>query len=178
MSSYYACFNNEKNIITITNDISSYENYVQIDASLAEDFLHGKKYMSDYYVKHNHLNIFSIEKKQNLDSADVFKDLVSVKMTSGDDDLNIKHDVDNNYWIFKLSENIKPAIDHTQYEKLLKFYVVKSNQYNCLYNTLEVLVKDLIHGEIVIEFKSNKERELKNVSILTKKYFDKIGISQ
>ena len=177
MNNYYVCFDNKKNIISITNDISSFENYFQIDSIIAEDFLHGKKHMVDYYVKHNQLNIYSIEKKQNLDSADVFKDLITIKHSS-DNDLTIQHDLDNNYWIFNLSENIKPAIDHTQYEKILKFYVVKFDQYNCLYNTIEATVKDLIQDKLVIEFKSDKEKDLKNISILTRKYFDKIGISQ
>ena len=178
MSEYYVFYDNEKNIVAIGNDISSStsNNYFKINKALADDFAQGKKNMSDYFVKHNHLNIYSLGKKLDIDSAGVFKDLTTLKILNEDVDLTIKHSSEENCWYITLSDEIKASIDVSQYNKILKFYVVNHNNYNYIFNIIELTVQELISDNSKVIFKSEKEKDITKLAIVTKKYFDKIGI--
>lgn len=180
MDDCFVFYDSDKNIKVISSDIASYKHYdhFKIDYNLALDFLSGKKLIEHYYVKHNSLNIFSLEKKHIVTYTNVYSDFIKAEKNNSDANLIIKFDNLLNQYTLALVDVIKGSIDQSEYNKILKFYVVKSDQINWILNSFDIKLQDLINENQVIKFNSTYESSLDNIEIITRRYFDTIGITQ
>lgn len=180
MSDCFVFYDEDKNIKAISSHIESYPqyNFFQIDSNLADEFIKGKKFLEDYFVKHSKLNTFTLEKKHTINSNNVYFDVIEAKNNLVDAELIIKHDKDKKQYMFKLSDEIKELIDTTEYDKELVFYFVKSDQINYILNIAKFRIKELLDDNKVLDFNNNFEISFNEISIFTKKYFEKIGFIQ
>lgn len=176
----FVFYDDDKNIKAISSDVESYSQYnsLKIDEQLANDFLSGKKFLEHYFIKHSKLNLYTLEKKHSVDYKNVYSDAVKAKKRHQSCELIIKFDNLKKQYTFSLSNLIKEAIDVSDYNRILKFYVVKSDQINWILNTIIFRVEDIIKEDIHFEFKSQYEASLDNIEIFTRKYFENIGIVQ
>ena len=76
-----------------------------------------------------------------------------------------------NSWSVKIREDVK---DKIQIYKTLKFYICKKDDLACMYMPLTFdLEKDQ-----EIEFKTEIEKDLKNISLVTGKLYDSYGVKE
>ena len=180
MNEIYLFFDENKNIKVISSEIEPYKhlNKIKIDSRLALDFFSGKKLMEDYFVKQNNLNLFTVEKKHTVNYNNIYTDLIKAKKKNDQYDLQIKVNNLKNQYEFSLSDFVKESLSTSEYERTLKFYVVKSDQINWILNSITVQIKDLIKETVIFNFKTPYESSLDNIEIITRRYFENIGLVQ
>ncbi len=180
MNDCFIFYDDEKNVKVVSSDLESYKhyNFFKIDEKSANDFLSGKKLLEEYFIKFNNLNIPSLEKKYSVNFKNVYSDAVKAKKNYDQGDLIIEYSNLKKQYTLSLSNQIKDAISNAEYEKVLKLYVVKSDQVNWILNVLEVKISDLINKKIEFSFKTSHETSFDNIEIFTRRYFENIGMIQ
>lgn len=180
MNNFYVFYDEDKNIRAISTELESYThfNYIAISETLATDFLTGKKFLENYFVKKNNFNVYTLEKKNTVNHKDIYSDIMKAnKDYNSPFDLQIKIDSKRSQYVFDLSETFKEYINQLEYEKRLTFYIVKSEQHNWILNIVTLQLKDLIENTIFFDFKTSEET-FDNIEIFTKKYFENIRLTQ
>jgi hypothetical protein len=153
---------------------------------MAVEFTSGIKSISSYRVKINNLTEFILEPIfKPTDNSDkfidsrtnddlVFKDISIVKENISDPHLTIVHD--KNKWIFSISQELKQSIPQTQYDKILKFFIVNRFEINLLYRKIDIKIKDLLEQDQIVDFTDVIEEYYDKLSIISTNTIDRITI--
>ena len=159
---FYVYYDDSNNIYSITNEKKESGNFVETTETLVKDFLEGKKDYKNFKVKGGGSKQF-VENQVYVKS--VYKDFSVITACESTPELAVS--IKDSKIIFK----IKPDI--TGYSGNLQFFIVDKNDYNWLFETLDVNLEDIqLHGSVEKPLNYNFE----NIAILTKNFFNSCGI--
>lgn len=158
---FYVYYDDDGNLISITNEKKQVGNYVEKLFDDVKDFLNGDKQLTNFQIK---IINGSTKISKKIESRPVYKDLIVI-----DDCLSADLTVMINEGVltFKLHDNIVSNQDNRNF----KFYIVDKQNLNFLLKTCTVSFNDLKVGKRVM-FKFDRYRH----RIVTKKVFDTYGI--
>ena len=159
---FYVYYDNNNNIYSITNEKKESGNFVETTEALVKDFLEGKKDYKNFKVKGSRNKQF-VENTVHVKS--VYKDFSVITACETTPELAVS--IKDKKIVFKINPDI------TGYSGNLQFFIVDKNDYNWLFETLEVSLEDIqLHG--IVEKSLNYNFE--NIAILTKNFFNSYGI--
>lgn len=173
---FYVIYDDNSNVLEISREFNEGDNYFVIEPKKVIDFLLGRKSVQGYYVKKNHLGVYSLEPKQDNFQKELYNDMCDIFDSSEHDELTVIHDSRNTQWIFSISDDLKDTIDIVHYSKILQFYICLNNQHNFLIRTMSFKVEDLIHTPVKIPFDTKFEYDFGTLKLVSKKYFNRVGI--
>lgn len=172
---YFVIFDNEYNVLKVTTEVTDKDTFFEIPKEEAVGFSIGTKSLQSYFVKFSALGTYSLEEKKFEHINFMQNEIVEVLLTS-DANLVISHSKKNKKWKFTLDDRSKNEINSDQYNRTLKFFIVKKDQPNNLIRTVELNLQSLINDEVTINFDTVKEENFTDVKVITKRYFNTIGI--
>lgn len=159
---FYVYYDDNYNIYSITNEKKDSGNFVETTEALVKDFLEGRKDYKNFKVKGSSNKQF-VENQVHVKS--VYKDFLVIMPSKTTPDLALS--ISDNKIIFKINSDI------SGYSGNLQFFIVNKNDYNCLFETLDLNLEDIqLHGSIEKPLNYNFE----NIAILTKNFFNSYGI--
>ena len=159
-------------ILAVTNEVlSEFEYKLTTTYDEVVDFLSGTKRFIDYRVGLTpNSTTRSILFKQ-IDHEIKTNLFVNIDNISNDADFTITWDLINSQWIFNFNKDI------TEYpSSTLNFFIVKENNFNFLISTMRINMQLLLLGPVRVPFTNNHERDIKNISIITKMIFNTYGL--
>lgn len=175
-NTWYVYYDTDYNITAVTNEIKSSGEYFKVDEKQVIEFIQGTSNIADYKVSVSNLNVFSINKKFIFLDKLLYKNFVVIPFVNHDQNLDLTIDRTSTKWVFKLSYQLRNQIPETQYNTLLHFYIANKSNLNFLYRTIQIPIEDLINSDQEIDFITDYETDITNLCMVTKNYFDNIGV--
>lgn len=170
---YFVYYNSSTGeILAVTSEVlDNYENKLTVTYDEVVDFLNGKKRFLDYavIVTLNSANPTIVFKHDNYEvKTNLF---VNIELSNTDADLVVTWDNINAQWIFNFDNSIE-----ANPLSVLNFFIVKENDFNFLIRTIKISMKDLLLGSVCIPFETEYERNISNISMITKMAFNTYGL--
>lgn len=173
---WHVYYDSDKNIIAITNELRATGDYFSIEESRVTGFIQGTQNIADYIVTVTNLNFFAIDKRYTTPSETVYKDIIVVPVIDNTLDLDIAIIHSDTQWLFKLSDALKTQGLEKQHSTKLKFYIAKNTNLNHLIRTIEFTVDKVVSASYAVDFLTDYEKDLNQISVISRKYFDHIGV--
>jgi hypothetical protein len=81
-------------------------------------------------------------------------------------------------WVFSVTDEGRKILDGAMYDNTLVFFIILETDFDFLVRTFYIKLHELLKaGKIVYDFESNIEDNIQNLSILTKRLFNKYGLT-
>ena len=159
---FYVYYDDDNNIYSITNEKKDSGNFIETTEALVKDFLEGRKDYKNFKVKGGGSKQF-VENQVYVKS--VYKDFSVITPCESTPDLALS--IKDSKIIFKIN------LDITGYSGNLQFFIVDKNDYNCLFETLDLNLEDIqLHGSV----EKSLNYDVENIAIITKNFFNSYGI--
>lgn len=175
----YVYFDNDGNLLSISNTNKDEGNFVEVDPSDVENLIKGKEQFSQYCVIFDTLTKNFVLKHRFNDEDRVFNINNQIhKLFRAEgirSDLELTQDIKNKKWIFVLDETIRENFKSKNIfiEKPLYFSLTEFNNPHILERILKITVKDLIENDSVeIPFETDLELDPDALSVYTIKRFE------
>lgn len=147
----------------------------EIDNSLVEDFYTYKKILSNYNIEYFYnlsKGVIEQEQEQKIVDSNLSLHMIS-RTTAYNNEVTIEHDLINTEWILNFRNDI---VDKFDIVSNLVFFVTKNNDPYFLYRSFTVTPTD--KSLIKIKFETEKEYDLKKISLFTVKKFNSYGVKE
>lgn len=178
-TSKYVYFDNDGNLLSISNTNTSKGNYIEVDNNEVENLIKGKEQFSQYYVIFDTLEKdFVLKHRFNEEDVvfDVNNQIYKIFRADGlRSDLTLYQNIKEKKWSFLLDEAIREnfKIKNTFIEKPMYFSVTDFNNPSVLYRIIKITVKELIENTLLdIPFETDLELDPTSVSVYTIKRFE------
>jgi hypothetical protein len=161
VSKFFVYYDEEGNILSITNEKKTQGQYLEVEESEVQDFLNGSKSFSQFKI--HSLTTGNKGIKLAADTFDlVYKDFCYV-LSNKESEVDVIHNSNIKSWEVKLSSNLVPT--------KMEFFICKNEDVNFLIRTFTVNQKNNI-----VKFESNLENDINDLIVLTKKVYNSYGL--
>lgn len=169
-------YDNSGKVHLISNIRSQEFNNFEIDFNLITSFVEGIKFYGDYDIEH----FYNISKGLIVDNLEIEKTIKSETLLYtiehndiSSNEITIEHNSQSQKWKF----TARSGLD----EKLIilsstEFFICKKDDPHYLYSSYRFEPRLLIQGPVEIDFKTDLEMNLENVSVVTVKKFNSYGL--
>jgi hypothetical protein len=175
----YVYYNDEGEILSISNTNETDGNYIVVELDKVINFLTGKESSSMYLVVYDTLikqHVLKLKYQADENAFRVNDDIYEVKKISKQNpDLTIIQDVKNKKWIFEVNDGLKAYLksQKVNYNRALYFSITRKNDPHDLYHLITLDFKKLIEqNSVEIPFKYQTEESIDNLSVYTTKRFE------
>lgn len=168
----YVYFDNDGNLIKITNYIIEAESYIVVDYDLVSGLMNGTESLSNYKVEKKSNTEYQLIK--NYENNRVFYDVDSriyvIPKNNPSANLIIYQDIKNKKWVFKLDKNTKSVFmkNSPSIKIKLSFSITAKDDPNYLYRFIEFDFAEILKRRLEIPFRYIDEQSV-NISIYTNK---------
>jgi hypothetical protein len=173
---YFVYFDKDTgNILALANEPLNYENFIQVDFEEIEQFFNNKENFINYKIAFDQDGSVKFVNKNQGDL--IFKSNIveTIRLSDADDILTVEWSKDG--WTFIMNEKF---LQHPRAKSLnskLYFYVTTENNINFLIQQIEIQLRNLIgNGQLTIPFKTEKEKDIENISMFTLPFFESYGM--
>lgn len=180
---YYAYFDPETdNVFLVTNMLhDEYTHYAKITKDQHKELCDGKVQFSECIIDRQFGINGNIEHK--LITKQTFnefqfknKSLMWVNAVP-DDATEFVIEYDKNQWAFSVTDAGRSILQGAMYDSTLVFFVTLETDFDFLVRTFYIRLHDVLKaGKIVYDFDSNFEKDISQLSITTKKFFNNYGL--
>lgn len=174
----YVYFDNEGNIVSISNSINQEGNYVEVEYKDVENLISGKEFLHNYVVLFDSVEKNYVLKHKFIEvevQYDVRNQIYQIpQKNSFRSDLVIYHDLKNKQWIFSLDNAIKDNVRNKilSFDQILYFSITRYNDPHQLEKFITLSFLTLVENDITIPFDDNFYVDPKELSIYTVKRLD------
>jgi hypothetical protein len=161
VSKFFVYYDDEGNILSITNENRAQGKYLEVEEEEVKDFLNGSKSFTQFKIH----SLTSGNKGIKLASETtdlVYKDFCFVSPNE-EGEVNVTHNSNTNSWEIKLNSKLVPT--------KMEFFICKNEDVNFLIRTFVVDKKFN-----VVNFESNLEKNINSLIVLTKKVYNSYGL--
>lgn len=173
---WFVYYDVSEKIVAITNEKLPEGNYFEVPEKLIIDFNTGLKNYNNYRIRIKNFKDFIIEEVITEKHFPVFKDLFFIPKYTDKDRIDLCIEQSTDGWKFSLKEKVKKEVLISQLDKSLRFYFCSKYDYNYLLRKVEFKISELVENNLFFNFENDKEKNLSNLEIITRKYFDKTGV--
>lgn len=161
MSKFFVYYDDEGNILSITNEKQKEGQFLEVEEKEVQDFLNGSKPFTQFKI-HNLTTGNKGIKLATDTSSLVYTDFCYVQ-SDVEGDVNVTHNSIDKCWEIKLNYNLSP--------KKMEFFICKNDDINFLIRKILVDQKNN-----VVKFESTLEDDIDNLTVLTKKVYSSYGL--
>jgi hypothetical protein len=164
-NNFYLYYNEQGDILSLTNEKLSEGNYIEVSEKFVVDFVESKKEIKNFKVKISD----RIQLEQKSVTVKNFYDLCVINKVSNSDSVNLLITVSKGSLTFKLNNFESSFIVNDK--RIYKFFVTDSSNLNILKKSIELTLDNLKSGKKV-KYNFDKNTDV----IVTVKEFDSYGI--
>lgn len=171
----FVYFDDTGTVHGISNIISEQFKNFEIDNVLVEDFYTYKKILANYNIEYFYnlsKGVIELEQEQKIIDSNLSLQMIP-RTVAYNNEVTIEHDLTNKEWILKFRDDI---IDKFDIISKLVFFVTKNNDPYFLYRSFVVVSTD--KNLIKVKFETEKEHNLKKISLFTIKKFNSYGVKE
>lgn len=175
-NSSFIYFDDAGEVHGLSNVLSDQYKNFEIDTSLIEDFFLNKKNFKNYnidYFFNLSKGVIELEEEQTVIESNLSLYLIP-RTSAYNNELTIDHDVKNSKWIITIRKDV---VDKLDIISNLVFFVTKANDPYFLYRSFSVATNE-IKDNVEINFNTEEENSLTNISLLTVKKFNSYGVKE
>ncbi len=144
--------------------------FIEVPFERVRDFLEGKKDYTRYDLEYFKTGAVKIIENANT----IRKNLIyEIQLTDNSNQVNVFHNKES--WEFLLSNDAIDALERTNLNSTIKFYVTIRSKPQLLITTIEIKKIDLLTKKIV-NFIFDEEKDLNKISLYTFPEFDSYGL--
>jgi hypothetical protein len=171
----YVHYNDRGEVLSITGIPDDNFKIFEIDIDLIPNFVSYKKdfrkYTIDYFINIAEGLITDEDDQEEIVRNSIVLHDINFKQSS-DYDVLIEHDIKNKKWIFSSNAHISKL----ESVNILPFYVTLKDQHNFLISAYYIDPLKLSKEKFSVDFTSEKELDLNNISLLTIKKFKNYSV--
>lgn len=175
----YVYYNEEGEILSISNTKDEDSNYITVELEKVVNFLTGKESASSYLVVYDTLikqHVLKLKYQADENAFRINEDIYEIEQnTDQKPDLIITQDIKNKKWVFIVDDGLKTYLKSQKvaYNRVLNFSITRKNDPHDLYHLITIDFKKLIEqNSVEIPFKYQTEESNNNLSVYTTKRFE------
>lgn len=174
----YVYYDSQGEITSISNTISSTEDYISVELDKVINFLTGKENPGAYVVVYDTLikqHVLKLKYHADETAFFVTDDIYKVpRLTETKPDLIISQDTKNKQWIFSIDNGLQKYLQlQSSHNRKIHFSITRNNDPHELYQLIMIDFEELIKtNSVKVAFKYQTEESTDNLSVYTTKRFE------